>query len=417
MNKRFGTGFHMLAKPIGPVCNLNCTYCFYTEKAALFKKQSHFKMEEDVLEAFIQQYIEHQDIPEIQFVWQGGEPTLMGLAYFKKIRVLQKKYAGGKRIVNSLQTNGILLDAAWCAFLKEEDFLVGVSLDGPQAIHDVFRRDNRGESTFKQVVAGIKMLQAYGVEYNVLACVSSASKGCGGEVYKFLRELGVKHIQFSPVVERHPNHRALELGLKHAAPQQDCTPWIESPVTDFSTGQGDYGSFLCDVFDIWIREDVGHIFVSNFEWALQTWMGLPSTVCVFSKTCGRAMAIEHNGDIFACDHYVYPEYKLGNILTDSPAELVEGDTLKQFGKSKQDMLHEQCKQCEVLFACNGECPRHRFVLEEESEVGISYLCGDYQKYFRHIHRYMKVMVQLIDNGLDASKVMDVIKGPIAVVLD
>lgn len=414
---RMGRGFHMLAKPIGPVCNLDCTYCFYIEKRALFAGETSFKMSDVVLETFIKKYIQAQDIPEIQFVWQGGEPTLLGIPYYRKIIDYQKKYANGKKIINSIQTNGVLLDEQWCQFLKANDFLVGLSLDGPQDINDHYRKDCAGKPTFDRVLEAVQCMQRIGVKFNVLACVTKASQNRGKQVYDFFKELGIKHIQFSPVVERLANDRAREIGLRHAVPNVEVIPDQSYEMTDFSVEQGAYGAFLVDVFDEWIQTDVGDVFVSNFEWALQSWMGLPSTVCVFSKTCGKALAVEHDGSIYACDHYVYPEYRLGNLLTDSPAEIAYSNRANRFGERKSQCLPSVCKSCEVGFACNGECPRHRFVKSGDGQVGLSYLCRDYKHFFTHIHRYMKVMVQLIEKGLPASRIMDALKGPIAVYIE
>ncbi|WP_411679101.1 anaerobic sulfatase maturase [Clostridium thailandense] len=409
-----GKGFHILTKPIGPVCNLDCRYCFYTEKKALYPEKKDFRMSDEVLEAFIHKYISSQQIPEIQFVWQGGEPTLIGLDFFHKVVSLQEKYAGSKRIINSLQTNGTLIDEQWCKFLKENNFLVGLSLDGPENVHDLYRVDINGNPTLSKVINTIALLKKYEIPYNVLVCVTRESSKQPLKVYKFLKELRVQYIQFTPIVERIPDDRAIQTGLKYATPHANNEEGQQALVTDFSVEPGAYGNFLIKIFDEWVKNDVGSIYVMNFEWALEAWLGLPSTVCIFSKQCGKALAIEHNGDIYSCDHYVYPEYYLGNILTGNPKEMLELSKQKSFGQSKQNSLPQVCRECEVGFACNGECPRHRFVRTYDNEPGLSYLCQDYKKFFRHIHKYMKVMVQLIENNLPVSKVMDVIKGPLVI---
>lgn len=297
-------GFHMLAKPTGPICNLDCNYCFYTEKEALFSGQPTYRMSDEVLETFIRKYIETQETPEVSFVWQGGEPTLMGLEFYRKAVEYQKKYAGGKRIENSLQTNGTLLDEEWCAFLRDHRFMVGLSLDGPEFIHDRYRVDRGKKPTFQKVMRALTLLQEFAVEYNVLACVTRESSQHPLEVYRFFKEQGFRFIQFIPIVERTPDSIAEVLGLRHAAPsspkqegeQREVTPWTVEPEA--------YGDFLIRIFDEWVRHDVGTVHIMNFEWALTSWLGLPATVCIFSDRCGRAVVMEHNGDLYSCDHYV-----------------------------------------------------------------------------------------------------------------
>ncbi|MEH7094430.1 anaerobic sulfatase maturase [Neobacillus vireti] len=409
-----GTGFHVLSKPAGPICNIDCNYCFYTEKEALFPKKNNFRMSDEVLEKFIKTYISSQDIPEIQFVWQGGEPTLVGLDYYRKVVSLQAKYAGGKKIINSLQTNGIRLNDEWCTFLKENVFLVGLSLDGPENLHDYYRVDKKGNPTFSKVLAALNLLKEYEIPFNVLVSVTRESSRKPLEVYHFLKNQGVEFIQFNPIIERTPDEMAVKIGLRHATPQANHAEGQKDLVTDFSVEQGAFGNFLTEIFDEWVRNDVGTVHVMNFEWALESWLGLPSTVCIFSEECGNALAIEHNGDIYSCDHYVYPDYHLGNVLEQNLKGMVESNKQKAFGQNKKSSLPKQCRECEVKFACHGECPRHRFVRTHDNEPGLSYLCSDYKHYFHHIHRYMKVMVQLIENGLPASKVMDVIKAPIVI---
>ena len=404
-----GQGYHILAKPFGPVCNMNCGYCFYLEKKSLYSLQKNFRMSDDVLEAFIRKYISTQSVPEVQFVWQGGEPTLMGIPFYEKVVALQKKYANGKKIVNSIQTNGLLIDDEWCRFLKKNGFLVGVSLDGPAEIHDTWRVDSREKPTHSTVEAAVKLLQKHRVEFNILVCVTHQSASRAREIYNYLKNLGVQFIQFTPVVERIPDDASRERGLTHASPHTAIDTGIGDVLTDYSVQPGEYGSFLMSVFDEWVRHDVGETFVMNFEWALSSWMGLPSTICIFSRQCGRALAIEHNGDIYSCDHYVYQENFLGNILNESPEVLLNLPLQKYFGEAKETSLPEDCRSCEFLFACNGECPRHRFVSTGDGEPKISYLCPDYKKYFRHIHPYMRIMGQLIENRLPVSKIMEAVK--------
>jgi len=406
--------FHMLAKPSGPICNLDCHYCFYTEKEALFSGRPNFKMSDEVLETFIKNYIQSQQAPEVPFVWQGGEPTLMGLDYYKKVVEIQKKYAQGKRITNSLQTNGTLITEEWCEFLAENDFLVGLSLDGTPEIHDYYRVDRGGKPTSSKVLRALKLLQQYGVSYNVLVCVTKESSKRAKEIYQFFKREEIQYIQFIPIVERLPDEKAVELGLRHAVPPSLTELEAQRTVSSWTVESESYGDFLIEVFDEWVRNDVGTMHVMNFEWALTSWLGLPSTICIFSETCGSAGIIEHNGDIYSCDHYTYPEYKLGNIMEDSLKRMMNSKEQQEFGASKKASLPKDCQNCEVRFACHGECPKHRFLLTEDGEPGLNYLCAGYKKYFHHIHPYMKVMVQLLENGLPASDVMKVIKGPLVV---
>src|SRR4051794_22477903 len=404
--------FHMLAKPSGPICNLDCHYCFYTEKESLFEPKTPFRMSEETLENFIKNYIYAQDSEEIPFVWQGGEPTLMGLNFYKKVVELQKKYANGKRITNSLQTNGTLLTDEWFPFLAENQFLVGLSLDGPKEIHDRYRVDRGDKPTFERVLNTLHNLQKYGMQYNVLTCVTNESSNHALEIYHFLKNEGVEYIQFIPIVERLADEQATALGLRHATPASineegvHLAPWTVDPEK--------YGDFLITIFDEWVTQDVGTINVMNFESSLVAWMGLPATVCIFAETCGKAAIIEHNGDVYSCDHFMYPDYKLGNIQSETFKEMIDSIQQSEFGQAKKTTLPKYCQSCEVKFACNGECPKHRFLTTPDGEPGLNYLCAGYKKYFTHIHRYMKVMVQLLENDLPASKIMDVIKRPIVI---
>ncbi len=405
-------GFHILAKPSGPICNLNCHYCFYTEKESLFEPKSSFRMSEETLENFIKNYIQAQDVNEIPFVWQGGEPTLLGLNFYKKAVELQKKYANGKTITNSLQTNGTLLTEEWFPFLSEKNFLVGLSLDGPEEIHNKFRVDRGDKPTFHKVLASLHKLQEYQIQYNVLTCVTNESSNYPLEIYQFFKNEGVEYIQFIPIVEREANEQAKELRLRHATPAS--TRDEEVQLAPWSVNPRKYGDFLIAIFDEWVRHDVGRVNVMNFESSLVAWMGLPATVCIFSETCGKAAIIEHNGDVYSCDHYMYPDYKLGNIQSQTFKEMMDSAQQYQFGQAKKTTLPQYCQNCEVKFACNGECPKHRFLTTPDGEPGLNYLCEGYKKYFHHIHRYMKVMVQLLENEMPASKVMDVIKNPIVI---
>jgi uncharacterized protein len=407
-------GIHVVAKPIGPVCNLNCEYCFYLEKQALFAADEKYRMSDDVLSAFINSYISSQPTPIVEFVWQGGEPTLLGLDFFKRIMELQKPFSGKKTIANSLQTNGTLLTDAWCAFLKKHKFMVGISIDGPKEIHDRYRRDRKGNGTFEQVMRGLKLLQEYGVEYNVLACVARETTARPLEVYRFFKEAGVEFIQFTPIVERLLDACSRERGLSLAPPAKldgkepntEASPWAVIPE--------EYGDFLIAIYEEWVRHDVGAVFVMNFEWALNAWIGNPSPVCVHAKQCGRALVIEHNGDVYGCDHCVYPQYKLGNISSNTLPDMVAKSLHSGFGVSKETALPRWSRECEVLAACRGGCPKHRFEKTCYDEPGLQYLCAGYKKFFLYIRKYLGAMATLLENGLPASRVMEAIKGPLVI---
>lgn len=403
--------FHILAKPSGPICNLDCHYCFYTEKEALFPANTPFRMSEETLEKFISQYINNQEADEIPFVWQGGEPTLMGLDFYKRVIEYQKKYAKGKRITNSLQTNGTLLTDEWCQFFAKYEFLIGLSLDGPESIHDRYRVDRGGKPTFQKVLKALHLLKKYKVSFNVLVCVTKYSSMFPLEIYQFFKNEGVEFIQFIPIVERMPDLKAERLGLRHAFPPSVKQDEVQKTISKWTVESEKYGDFLIAIFDEWVRNDVGKIHVMNFEHALTSWMGLPATTCFFAETCGRAAIVEHNGDVYSCDHFMYPDYRLGNIFEDTFNEMIDSNRQSAFGENKKSSLPKYCQNCEVRFACNGECPKHRFLLTPDGEPGLNYLCAGYKKYFYHIHKYLKVMVQLIEHGLPASDVMKVIKRP------
>ena len=397
--------FHVMSKPIGPICNLDCKYCFYLEKEKLYPDTRKWKMDDDVLETYIAQYIASQESPEISFAWQGGEPTLLGVDYFRRIVELQRKYADGKVIHNAFQTNGTLLDDEWGAFLAQEKFLVGLSVDGPAELHDYYRVDKKQQATFEQVMRGLGFLKKHGAEFNTLTVVNRRNSQKPLEVYRFLKEIGSGFIQFIPLVERQAQTRLKVLGMDLAEPMLPDDP-ERPPVTGWSVVSRDYGSFLCTIFDEWVRRDVGRVFVQLFDVALGNWMGMGSSLCVFAEKCGRAMAIEHNGDLYSCDHFVYPRYKLGNIMNRSLGEMVQSAEQVKFGNDKSDTLPEYCRKCEVRFACNGECPKHRFIRTPDGEDGLNYLCPAYKKFFNHIDEPMKMMATLVQSGRPAALVMD-----------
>jgi uncharacterized protein len=407
-------GIHIVAKPNGPACNLDCDYCFYTEKQSLFPKDENYRMPDNVLEAYIAKYISAQPSPEVEFVWQGGEPTLLGLDFFKKVIEMQKPFTGQKTIRNVLQSNGTLITDEWCRFLKRHNFLVGISLDGPQNIHDRHRRDRGGKATFNKVMKGLERLRKHGVEYNVMACVAGETAGRPLDVYHFFKKEGVEFIQLFPVVERIPDELSGQRGFRLGTPPLLDREETNIGVTPWSVAPEPYGDFLIAVFDEWVKNDVGRVFVMNFEWALNAWMGNASPVCVFAKQCGRSIVLEHNGDVYACDHHVYPEYRLGNILDDDPLHMISKSIAAGFGTGKETALPRRCRECDVLELCRGGCPKHRFRKTYDDEPGLNYLCPGYRKFFNYSKKYLRVFRQLLENNLPASLVMDAIKGPLVI---
>jgi uncharacterized protein len=378
--------FHVLAKPIGPICNLDCKYCFYLEKESLYPNVAKWAMAEDVLESYIRQYIEAHDTPVVNFAWQGGEPTLLGVDYFCNLVKIQKRYANGKQIQNAFQTNGVLLNDAWAELFKENGFLIGLSIDGPRALHDTYRVDKGGQPTFDKVMRGMEVLKRHSIDFNTLTTVHRGNADEPLEVYRFLRDNGSGFIQFIPIVERIANHATtdgLQLISANFLGVSRVAPWSVDP--------RQFGRFLCAIFDEWVRRDVGRVFVQLFDVSLEMWAGQEASLCVFRRQCGAALAIEHCGDVYSCDHFVYPENRLGNIM-DSPLEtLVNSDQQQNFGEAKETTLPKYCRECDVRFACNGECPKHRFLTTPDGESGLNYLCAGYKTFFRHIDPYMRFM--------------------------
>ena len=393
--------FQVMAKPTGPLCNLDCTYCFYLEKEKLYPGTKNWEMPPAVLEAYIQQCIESQQQGVITFAWQGGEPTLLGIPWFENVVALQQKYSQGKRIENVLQTNGVTLNADWAHFFADNNFLIGISIDGPRELHDAYRVDKGQQSTFDQVMRGIEHLTAADVRFNTLTVVHRKNSHHAPEVYGFLKEIGSGFMQFIPVVERRVTAASTNglvlLGPNHVADAQ---------VTDWSVEPHAYGNFLCTLFDEWVRNDVGKYFVQLFDVTLELWLGMPPSLCVFSETCGDALVVEHQGDVYSCDHYVYPENKLGNILENPLASLVGLEKQRSFGHAKRDSLPAFCRNCDVRFACNGECPKHRFTTTPDGEPGLNYLCAAYKKFFHHVAPYMEFMGRELLNRRPAARVME-----------
>lgn len=415
-------GLHLMAKPVGPICNLDCSYCFYLEKEQLYPPREHFRMPDEVLRAYVQRYIAAQPTPEVEFVWQGGEPLLMGLDFFRQAVAYQREFAAGKRIRNTLQTNGTLIDEAWAAFLRDEDFMVGLSLDGPRHVHDLYRLDKRGRSSFDDVVRGLRLLLEQGVSVNVLVTVAREVASHALEIYRFLKAEGVRFIQFNPVVERLSEGDDKAVSLHFATPAELArTGLIASAggprISEQSVAPDAYGRFLTTIFDEWVREDVGRVHVMNFEWALAAWCQLPASVCLFAPRCGKALIVEHNGEVFSCDHFMYPQYRLGSILEEDLQTLAESPAQQAFGAAKEDALPAYCKACPYLFACHGECPKNRFAVTPDGEPGLNYLCPSYKHYFGHITQYMNAMAQLVSRGLPVSHIMQAFKGPLIIRTD
>ncbi len=382
--------FHVLAKPVGAVCNLACRYCYFLSKADLYPG-SRFRMPDHVLEAYVRQLFEAQAGREVSVAWQGGEPTLMGLSFFRRsLDLVEKHRKAGTDVRYTIQTNGVLLDDEWCEFFREHRFLVGLSLDGPQAVHDAYRVDKHGRGTFDTVVRAAHLLQRHRVDVNILACVHAASGDHPINVYRFLRdEVGARFIQFIPIVER--------AATSEAQNAEAATAWSVRPAQ--------WGGFLTAIFDEWVRRDVGVVFVQQFDAALACWAGVSPGVCVFTETCGDAVALEHNGDLYCCDHFVDRDHLLGNILETPMPQLVASDRLRAFGDAKRDALPACCRQCDVRFACRGECPKNRFVKTPDGEAGLNYLCEGYKAFFAHVARPMRIMADLLRHERAPAEIM------------
>lgn len=400
--------FHLLAKPTGAVCNLDCSYCFFLSKQMLYPG-SRFRMADELLETYIRQLIEsHARAPVVEVAWQGGEPTLMGVDFFRRSVALADRYLRpGQRAEYTIQTNGTRLDAEWAAFLKEHDFLVGISIDGPQKIHDAYRVTRGGRGSFEQVMRGLTHLQQAGVQYNVLTTVHAANEDRGLEVYRFLRDAcGARFMQFIPVIER-----VAESAPDGAVP---WSSWRDRPlyvqdgdaVTNRSVTPEGYGRFLIDVFEEWVRHDVASVYVQMFDTVLANWVGEPAGMCVHCETCGLALALEHTGDVYSCDHFVEPRYLLGNITDRHLADLVASEQQQQFGRDKRDSLPRYCRECDVRFACHGGCPKDRFTLTPDGDPGLNYLCPSFKAFFNHIGEPMRTMAGLLAANRAPSEIMN-----------
>lgn len=392
-------GCHVMAKPTGSVCNIDCTYCFYLEKEALYpERNKNWRMTDETLETYIQQHIAAQRGDHVLFAWQGGEPTMMGLDFFRRVVALCAKYANGKKIEHALQTNGIVLNDEWASFFAENQFLIGLSIDGPAHLHNQYRVNRAGKGTHEQVVTAMALLKAHNVAFNTLTVVGKHNVGHAREVYDFLLAAGSRHMQFIPLVERMSTEESSVLNL--VLPGESAAtlaPW--------TVPSWQFGEFLNQIFDIWIQRDVEHVSVQMFDVALAAWTGQPPVLCVHSETCGHAFALESNGDLYNCDHFVYPEHLLGNIHQHSIEEMNNSEQANAFGLAKRETLTPDCRRCDYRFACHGGCPKHRFAVSPTGHPGHNYLCAGYKHFFQHVTRYMNVWRELMANGYPPAAIM------------
>ena len=409
------TSFHLLAKPTGPICNLDCEYCFFLSKEMLYPGD-RFRMADEMLEEYIRQLLEAHQTPEVNVAWQGGEPTMMGLDFFERsIELVEKHRKPHQQVTHTIQTNGTLLNERWAAFFKENGFLVGLSVDGPKELHDAYRVDKRGLGSFDKVMAGYEHLKAAEVDVNVLCTVHAANQDHPLEVYRFFRdEMGVQYMQFIPIIERTSEALLPLANLGWSTERKQKRPiYVQAGnrVTDRTVGSEEFGRFLIAVFEEWLRSgDVGEVFVQHFDVALANWHGEPPGLCIFSETCGLALAMEHNGDLYSCDHYVEPDYLLGNITETPMIELIASDKQREFGQAKRSTLPQYCLDCDVRFACHGGCPRNRFTTTPDGEEGLNYLCAGYNLFFNHIDPVMKLMSKMLTQGRAPSEVPTLVAG-------
>ena len=402
--EKLNSGCHVMTKPTGSTCNIDCTYCFYLEKYKLYPESKQKFMDDETLEIFIRQQIEAQSSDTVDFAWQGGEPTLAGIEFYEKAIQLQKKYAKNKKIVNVMQTNGLLLNKAWCQLFKRNDWLIGISIDGPEELHNAYRVTRSGKGTHHKVIKAIELLKHHKIEFNILAVVNSLNVKQPEKVYKYLKSLGTPHIQFIPLVEREDtNAESNEIRL--------IGPDFvrQAQVTKWSVPSLQYGEFLSRIFDIWVKNDIGKVFVQIFETTLATTCGYPAQVCIFSEKCGHAFALEANGDLYNCDHYVYPEHKLGNIHEQSITTMNNSDHANQFGEDKKDKIAEDCKTCAFLEQCHGDCPKHRFIASSTGEHNLSYFCEGLFYFFKHSAPYMKTMKGLLETQQSPALLMNILR--------
>ena len=404
MDYQYKTGltpFYLMAKPIGAVCNLDCAYCYYLEKEKLYPDDKQkWAMNEKTLEKFIAQYIYSNRNPAVLFTWHGGEPVMRGMDFFKKVIQLQQKFAEGRTIENSLQTNGTTITDDWCSFFKEYHFLIGISIDGPEHCHDHYRKYSNGQPSFSKTMKGLELLKKYNVEFNTLSVVNNYNAKFPLEVYNFLKDIGSHYMQFTPIVEKiDPDAKPGELQILAASSGR------KGQVTGSTVNPEDYGNFLIRIFDEWIRKDVGEYFVVTFDCILANWMRVPPPLCIYAETCGHAGVVEFNGDVYSCDHYVFPEYKLGNIADKSLLTYMFSEFQQQFGKNKRDKLPDYCRKCEFLDLCTGECPKNRIIETPDGETGLNYLCEGFKMFYKHAEPFLDFMANELSHNRAASNVM------------
>ena len=406
MNDNIATPFakplYVMLKPAGAHCNLACKYCYYLEKNNLYQNSHRHLMTDEMLEQFTREYIEAQTMPQVLFTWHGGEPLMRSIDFYKKALALQKKYAHGKQIDNVIQTNGTLLTDEWCEFFAQNHWLVGISIDGPQEYHDHYRVTPAGKPSWEKVMQGIQLLKKHRVEWNAMAVVNAYNAEHPLEFYHFFRDNGCQYLQFTPIVERLTEH---EDGRTLASLADDR----EIPLADASVTPQQWGNFLCTIFDDWVRHDVGKTFVEIFDCTLANWMGVLPGICAYSKECGHAGVMEHNGDVYSCDHFVFPEYKLGNIREQSLIDMLYGEKQQVFSRLKHTSLPRQCKECDMEFACHGECPKNRFEKDKYGEPGLNYLCQGYYQYYTHVAPYMDFMKRELLAQRPPANIMNVLK--------
>lgn len=406
MNDNIATPFakplYVMLKPAGAHCNLACKYCYYLEKNNLYQNSHRHLMTDEMLEQFTREYIEAQTMPQVLFTWHGGEPLMRSIDFYKKALALQKKYAHGKQIDNVIQTNGTLLTDEWCEFFAKNHWLVGISIDGPQEYHDHYRVTPAGKPSWEKVMQGIQLLKKHRVEWNAMAVINAYNAEHPLEFYHFFRDNGCQYLQFTPIVERLTEH---EDGRTLASLADDR----EIPLADASVTPQQWGNFLCTIFDDWVRHDVGKTFVEIFDCTLANWMGVLPGICAYSKECGHAGVMEHNGDVYSCDHFVFPEYKLGNIRDQSLIDMLYGEKQQAFSRLKHTSLPRQCKECDMEFACHGECPKNRFEKDKYGEPGLNYLCQGYYQYYTHVAPYMDFMKRELLAQRPPANIMNVLK--------
>ena len=398
----FAKPLYVMLKPAGAHCNLACKYCYYLEKNKLYPTAQRHLMSDEMLEQFTREYIEAQTMSQVLFTWHGGEPLLRSIDFYRKALSLQQKYAGGRRIDNVIQTNGTLLTDEWCEFFAQNHWLVGISIDGPQPYHDHYRLTAAGKPSWQKVMQGIKLLKKHGVEWNAMAVVNAYNVNHPLEFYRFFKENGCQFLQFTPIVERLTRH---EDGRTLAS----LADKDEISLSEASVAPEQWGYFLCAIFDEWVRKDVGKIFVEIFDCTLANWMGVSPGICAYSKECGHAGVMEHNGDVYSCDHFVFPEYKLGNIRDHSLIDMLYGEQQQEFSRLKHSSLPRQCKECDMEFACHGECPKNRFMKDKYGDSGLNYLCPGYYHYYQHVAPYMDYMKQELMAQRPPSNIMKVVQ--------